>query len=98
MKERNKMTRKEAIEKLNWLRDEVWNEDSDGYDYAQAIDMAIESLSIEIVRCKDCVHAKMRNYAPPQCPYECTLAMNYHDGNHFCSLGERKEDARNGNH
>ena len=51
------MTKDEAIEKLDDLRDEVYNEDSDGYTYAKAIDMAIESLSadkVEVVRCGDC--------------------------------------------
>ena len=41
------MTKSEAIAKLDDLRDEVYNEDSDGYTYAQAIDLAIESLSAE---------------------------------------------------
>ena len=48
------MTREEAIAKLDDLRDEVYNEDSDGYSYAQAIDMAIESLSAEAVKRVDC--------------------------------------------
>lgn len=39
------MTREEAIDNLQDLWNEVYNEDSDGYDYAQAIDMAIEALS-----------------------------------------------------
>ena len=39
------MTREEAIDKLKWLWNEIYNEDSDGSDYAEAIDMAIESLS-----------------------------------------------------
>ena len=38
------MTREEAIDKLQDLWNEVYNEDSDGYDYAVAIDMAIEAL------------------------------------------------------
>ena len=42
-----KMTREEAIAKLDDLRDEVYNEDSDGYSYAQAIDIAIESLQTD---------------------------------------------------
>ena len=39
------MTREEAIDKLQDLWNEVYNEDSDGYIYAVAIDMAIEALS-----------------------------------------------------
>lgn len=38
------MTREEAIDELQDLRNEVYNEDSDGYIYAKAIDMAIEAL------------------------------------------------------
>ena len=67
------MTREEAIDKLQDLWNEVYNEDSDGYIYAEALDMAIESLQKDIerhemviraserhlglVRCKDCRHA-----------------------------------------
>lgn len=90
MKERNKMTRKEAIEKLNWLRDEVWNEDSDGYDYAQAIDMAIESLSIEVVRCKDCKHYIERQYMGKSL-FVCNVLEWHSQPNGYCSFGERKE-------
>lgn len=43
------MTKSEAIEKLDDLRDEVYNEDSDGHSYAQAIDMATESLRADTV-------------------------------------------------
>ena len=38
------MTKEEAIENLEWLCYEVYNEDSDGRDYAEAIDMAIYAL------------------------------------------------------
>ena len=38
------MTREEAIDNLQDLWNEVYNEDSDGYTYAVAIDMAIEAL------------------------------------------------------
>lgn len=41
------MDRKEAIDKLQDLWNEVYNEDSDGYIYAVAIDMAIEALQTE---------------------------------------------------
>ena len=38
------MTREEAINNLESLYNEVYNEDSDGYNYAIALDMAIEVL------------------------------------------------------
>lgn len=41
------MTREEAINNLESLYNEVYNEDSDGYAYAEAIDMAIEALKAE---------------------------------------------------
>lgn len=43
------MTREEAINNLESLYNEVYNEDSDGYAYAEAIDMAIEALSADVV-------------------------------------------------
>lgn len=44
------MTKKQSIDYLKDLWNEVYNEDSDGYDYAEAIDMAIESLKKDIER------------------------------------------------
>ncbi len=41
------MTREEAINNLESLYNEVYNEDSDGYTYAEAIDIAIEALSAD---------------------------------------------------
>lgn len=48
---------------------------------------------VEVVRCKDCKHARVHDYAPAECQYYCTLAVNYHTKDFFCSLGERREDA-----
>ena len=44
------MTREEAINNLRDLWNEVYNEDSDGYNYAVAIDMAIEALSADAIQ------------------------------------------------
>lgn len=41
------MTKKQSIDYLKDLWNEVYNEDSDGYIYAEAIDIAIESLSAD---------------------------------------------------
>lgn len=41
------MTTEKAIELLEELDIEVWNEDSDGYDYSQAIRMATEALQAQ---------------------------------------------------
>ena len=43
------MTKEEAINNLESLYNEIYNEDSDGYIYAEAIDMAIEALSADTV-------------------------------------------------
>lgn len=42
-------TREEAISNLESLYNEIYNEDSDGYTYAEAIDMAIEALKVNVV-------------------------------------------------
>ena len=88
------MTREEAIAKLDDLRDEVYNEDSDGYTYAQAIDMAIESLSAEpsIVRCKDCKHWHSGDMGTGEVyePY-CEMLDTETEETAFCSDGERRE-------
>lgn len=41
------MTKEEAINNLESLYNEIYNEDSDGYIYAEAIDMAIKALQTE---------------------------------------------------
>ena len=43
------MTKKQSIDYLKDLWNEVYNEDSDGHVYAEAIDMAIEALSADVV-------------------------------------------------
>ena len=43
------MTKEEAINNLEDLWNEIYNEDSDGHVYAEAIDMAIEALSADVV-------------------------------------------------
>lgn len=84
------MTNQKAIEYLEMLRDEVWNEDSDGYEYAQAIDVAIESLSIKVVRCKDCKHYTKRQYMGKSL-FVCNVFEWHGQPNDYCSFGERKE-------
>lgn len=80
------MTREEAIKILS-CRDNrgcpvVWQ---DGY--VDAVDMAIEALSTDIVRCKDCVHGEIDD---PEFPnqYFCRYkGLDWNDGEHFCSDG-----------
>jgi hypothetical protein len=55
----NKMTREEAINNLEDLYNEVYNEDSDGYIYAEAIDIAIEALH-DVIKKPRTVRYKLR--------------------------------------
>lgn len=103
------MTKKQSIDYLKDLWNEVYNEDSDGYNYAEAIDMAIESLKkdierhemvirasehhLGIVRCKDCEYGEERIR-----DYRCWMLDEDWDIRfspmHFCSYGRRREEAR----
>ena len=56
------------------------------------VDMLPTADVREVVRCKDCKHARVHDYAPAECQYYCTLAVNYHSQNFFCALGERREE------
>lgn len=47
---------------------------------------------VEVVRCKDCKHAEIQDYAPPSCRYCCKYSALYHAKNFYCSMGERRED------
>ena len=92
------MTREEAINNLESLYNEVYNEDSDGYTYAEAIDMAIESLQkdierhkmviraserhLGIVRCKDCKHHSDEGW--------CDVYIQPRMETDFCNHGERQ--------
>ena len=89
------MTREEAIEIVKsafsaWesefrVPNDDWSEEH------EALDMAIEALKTDIVRCKDCKHWKWIEWAKE---YRCTFrntAFNTRD-NDFCSFGERGEE------
>ena len=64
------MTREEAIDKLEWLWNEVYNEGSDGSDYAEAIDMAISVLQTN-PNCDNC-----KEYGSYKCT-KCDGEMYY---------------------
>lgn len=57
------------------------------------IDNAPTADVVEVVRCKDCKHAEIQDYAPPSCRYCCKYSALYHAKNFYCSMGERREDA-----
>lgn len=71
------MTRAEAIEQLNNVRDWISEE---------AIDMAIEALQTDIVRCKEC-----KWHGHIGCAVQIVDESDRPNGNDFCSFGERRE-------
>ena len=56
---------------------------------SEALNMAIEALQTDIVRCKDC-----RWYAPidENKPFPCWHGISECSKDDFCSYGERRED------
>lgn len=79
------MTREEAIELLDDLDGAI--EDNHGRDYDEALDMAIEALQIDVVRCKDCKHTMARPDGEIYCE---KLDMEEIPVSHFCGWGESK--------
>lgn len=95
------MTREQAIQILS-TRD--WSGMLCGYTsgYTEALDMAIEALQIDVVRCKDCKHRETDD-----CPMYWTewimfedcdgytddtyVVHDYTTNNGYCHYGERKE-------
>lgn len=68
-------------------------------DYKDGVRCTLEMLKtqptadvVEVVRCKDCKHAEIQDYAPPSCRYCCKYSALYHAKNFYCSIGERRED------
>ena len=80
------MTRKEAIKDLEYIKNHVRE------IHAEAFNMAIESLSKEVIPCEECIHAKQHSYAPAECQWYCTISLQYHGGRFFCACGERGTD------
>lgn len=76
------MTREEAIYRL---KNNAWlGTDKDREETEQAVDMAIEALSadvVEVVRCKNCDKYYI-------CPY---ISIHSKEGG-YCSLGKRREE------
>lgn len=88
------MTREEALRELIDIRDEataypdavcyVTSEDED------ALNMAIEALQTEVVRCKDCIQKHIGGSVTQY--YWCDFWDREVDCNNGCSWGERRED------
>ena len=71
------MTREEAIQALNEIFDDSEFSRYESW-YGTAMEMAIEALKVQIVRCKDCRHWKIDS--------NCD---GYRSEEDFCSWGER---------
>lgn len=96
------MTKKQSIDCLKDLWNEVYNEDSDGYNYAIALDMAIEALQNIPICCKDCVfsipdyplHLFPNRTQAQARQYSCEHSTYSHDADFFCAYGEERKDYR----
>ena len=76
------MTREEAIQRLKANRDAMYFPET-----IEALDMAIEALQTEVVRCGECKKQYTNNC---YMIYGKNMMRNLFD-NDFCSYGERRE-------
>ena len=62
------------------------------YEYVSVQEIAEMPTAdvVEVVRCKDCIHAKQHSYAPAECQWYCTASLQYHSDRFFCACGERR--------
>lgn len=83
------------VKEYNYRRQQ---EDWEGGLKLAWIEKAVNSVpdAEGIVQCRECRHAKQKDYAPAQCPWYCTLSLQFHKGWHYCSYGERREDDKGG--
>lgn len=78
------MTMEEAIYRLKNM---AWLYGSDEREQnLEAIDMAVEALQTEVVRCKDCIHYESDGGALMVCRIDDMVV----DDTDYCSYGERK--------
>ena len=89
------MTRKEAIKLIEhisiaFVPTNQYGDYDDPEPYEEALNMAIEALSVDVVRCKDCKHYKKINPKAKSgiCCKDIVASVWNDDG--FCSRGERK--------
>ena len=80
----------EKAEEIEW-----WNETTGFYDHirivhAYDVEDAPAADVVEVVRCKDCQHARQTVYGNYHCLVDHRLA---HEETDYCSYGERKEGA-----
>lgn len=82
---KHKMSREEAIQCLKTV--EVLGFDETVDRIQEALKMAIEALSTDIIRCKDCAYSEIDDPDFPN-QYFCKYhGLAWNDGEHFCSDG-----------
>ena len=85
------MTREEAI---YTLKNTAWlGTHEERVETEQAIEMAIEVLSaevVEVVRCKDCIRTKERDEYTGL--LWCSIHRGYMEDTYYCADGLRRED------
>lgn len=92
------MTREEAIAMCKSIKkyltggNPVWSKE----EVAEAMNMAIEALSVDIVKCEECKHGKVEIEArrPWEGDITCKLDgtdREWYKGD-YCSYGERRSD------
>ena len=86
------MIKADAIYYLTWLKDEAID-DADSHR-CEALDMAIEALKVDLVRCGECKYqdkGENEREAWNLCAYRPWLYKTTSD-ERFCSYGERRSD------
>ena len=68
-----------------------YNGYSDTYDKACIIDIIEEQPTVEVVRCKDCIHNSLNRRSGNA---YCELGIGLFQLYDFCSEGERRKDER----
>lgn len=77
--------------KLEPLREEIFNDDFDCdiiNHFLNIVDSQPTADVVEVVRCKDCQHARQTVYGNYHCLVDHRLA---HEKTDYCSYGEKKE-------
>lgn len=87
------MTREEAITLIK--NDMKLHHDYLSGTYRKALNMAIEALSVEVVRCKDCKHKSVCSKSVKHTIEEPNTITILSKGVDYCSCGKRREDETN---
>lgn len=84
------MTREEAVYQINQLA--VLSTDKEIPKITEALDMAIEALQTNLVRCKDCKHYRAEYGSCTAEHWDLSRVTFPHvDQNDYCSYGEKKK-------